>query len=732
MTTLSVRHTMHRVLFVLLFAATLNASAAKSGATDAAFAALFSMPSGKPDSGKWNFPPAEGFVPGPEANLIAYLARQKKAGAHFNAYRHQGTLLHHAIRAKLPKTAAWLLENGAQPKLKVLDSGLDALSLSMHMQQAPITQLLKQKYRMVLVPPRVPPAEPVAGPSQPDEGARLARILAAAAADPAALSVALAATPQASLDNNAAAIIWQMGFVAATTIDAKSGAILYTLPVESWRILWRRLRKPVDYGEFSGLGADIQPELWAELVASGYSPKAQDALACMLTTVSPARLKALWPQMIANFPDLRQAAPRMVLGAYGMGVRSACGEVKDEEAAAKLAFLSSVGIRATMAGISDQSMTYASPALRAAAQPFVRPERPVVPRLVSVQPSCTFAMTDLWYDALKNKKEWPVDTVQLLEVPGEAQCAVLVIGDDGQYFPRSGLIDAFTGPEQDPVPSCPDPTDAYEVWRQVGGKIVKTETSLGHDNTFGRITLIRDELTGKRYYLNDGVQAGRCQGGSRMPFAYEWRGGRLVQSYPSEIQHTLYEQCDGADSVITCPGIASMSPGYDAFPENPTLFQGVSMQSLLRAKDKPKPPAVDSEALQANYVAAVLALDRATLKEMHSKGVTAGTTAKAIKAVSQSDLALEEKRKRIAPLFYDHSRLADAFDAEWPLLLLDWLPYEDWRPVMKAISLFGPSGFSRADDLRGNAKEKGMEELACDIDHARGWNCGETIERGDY
>jgi hypothetical protein len=718
---------MHRVLFLLLFAATLNASAAKSGATDAAFAALFSMPSGKPESGKWNFPPAQGFVPGPESNLIAYLARQKKAGADFNAYRHQGTLLHHAIRAKLPKTAAWLLENGAQPKLKVLDSGIDALTLSVHLQQAPITQLLKQKYRMLLAPPPVPPAEPVSIPSQADESAGLAGILAAAAAVPASLSAELAATPQASLDKYAAAIVQQMGFAAA-----KSGAILYTLPAESWRILWRRLRKPVDYGEFSGLGGDIQPELWAELVASGYSPKAQDALGCLLTKVSPARLKALWPQMIANFPDLRQAAPRMVLGAYGMGVRSACEEVKDEDAAAKLAFLSSVGISATMAGLSDQTLAQASPVLRAAAQPFIRPERPVVPRLVSVQPSCTFAMTDLWYDALKNKKEWPVDTVQLLEVPGEARCAVLVIGDDVQYFPRSGLIDAFTGPEQDPVPSCPDPTDAYEVWRQVGGEIVKTETSLGHNNTFGRITLIRDEVTGKRYYLNDGVHAGRCQGGSSMPFAYEWRDGRLVQSYPSEIQHTLYEQCGGEDSVITCPGIASMSPGYDAYPENPTLFQGVSMQSLLREKDKPKPPAVDSEALQAKYVAAAMALDRATLKELHSKGVKAVTTAKAIKAVSESDLAPPEKRERIAPLFYNHARLAQAFDAEWPLLLLDWLPYEDWRPVMKAISLFGPSGFSLADDLRATAKAKGMEDLACDIDHARGWICGETIERADY
>jgi hypothetical protein len=90
-------------------------------------------------------------------------------------------------------------------------------------------------------------------------------------------------------------------------------------------------------------------------------------------------------------------------------------------------------------------------------------------------------------------------------------------------------------------------------------------------------------------------------------------------------------------------------------------------------------------------------------------------------------LPLDEKRKRAAVLFYDHERLASAFDAEWPQLLLDWLPDEDWRPVMKAISLFGPTEFSRADELRGAAAEKGRDALACEVDHARGWICGETI-----
>ena len=62
-------------------------------------------------------------------------------------------------------------------------------------------------------------------------------------------------------------------------------------------------------------------------------------------------------------------------------------------------------------------------------------------------------------------------------------------------------------------------------------------------------------------------------------------------------------------------------------------------------------------------------------------------------------------------------------------MLLDWLPYGDWAPLMKAIATFGPTGFEQADSLRSAAAQTGMDALACDIDNARGWICGETISQ---
>ncbi|MRV76541.1 hypothetical protein GJ700_33000 [Duganella sp. FT92W] len=53
-----------------------NTMAANPRATDAAFAALLSMPSAKPAQGAWNFPEPDGFEATSETALIAYLARQ--------------------------------------------------------------------------------------------------------------------------------------------------------------------------------------------------------------------------------------------------------------------------------------------------------------------------------------------------------------------------------------------------------------------------------------------------------------------------------------------------------------------------------------------------------------------------------------------------------------------------------------------------------------------------------
>lgn len=97
-------------------------------ATSAALDALFSMEAVQPEGSERQDPP-KGFT-GAEASqdeLIEFLASQKRRGANLNSYRHLGTPLHHAIRSGLHDVARWLLRNGAEPRLRVREDGVQGI-----------------------------------------------------------------------------------------------------------------------------------------------------------------------------------------------------------------------------------------------------------------------------------------------------------------------------------------------------------------------------------------------------------------------------------------------------------------------------------------------------------------------------------------------------------------------------------------------------------------------------
>lgn len=80
------------------------AVAGPSEATDAAFAALLSMPGAQPKEGGWVIPEQAEPTPANENELIIRLQQLKKLKANFDAMRHGGTLLAHAIRANKHRT----------------------------------------------------------------------------------------------------------------------------------------------------------------------------------------------------------------------------------------------------------------------------------------------------------------------------------------------------------------------------------------------------------------------------------------------------------------------------------------------------------------------------------------------------------------------------------------------------------------------------------------------------
>jgi hypothetical protein len=119
--------TRHRWIYlVLALAAALPARAdtlERQLATKSALDAFFSMAQVQPEGADRQEPPKdfEG-ADGSEDALINYLQRQKRLGADLNGYRHLGTPLHHALRSGMSQTARWLLNNGADPKLRILST----------------------------------------------------------------------------------------------------------------------------------------------------------------------------------------------------------------------------------------------------------------------------------------------------------------------------------------------------------------------------------------------------------------------------------------------------------------------------------------------------------------------------------------------------------------------------------------------------------------------------------
>jgi hypothetical protein len=688
------------------------ASAFSGRQTDQAFAALLSMPGAGPEQGTWDFPPAEDFEVKSEPALIAYIAKKRKAGADLNAYRHLGTLLHHAIRAGQVATAKWLLSNGADPRKKVLAGGQDALGLAETYKRSELVQLLQTQHGMGLAQR---PSAPAPVPSNAPAEAQ--------------------GTPR---DQLYAMVRWLGREVRNRKVTAT-----YKTPPETWRAFWRTQSKPIDYPSGFGWAAGIQPELWPELFASGYQDRqAETALGCLLNDISADEFKQLWPRLETHFTDIRQVAPRMILRAYLLAPGRYTCEANPDEANAKLQFLTQLGIHATVNALLARELARAPAGLLQAMEPFTRTTFPkpggIQPRVVQIRPGCKANLTAALYRELATAAVVPqngepyarvtIETVQWIDVPGQADCALLVGGFSREEPYVSGVADSFTGPEVNPRASCPDPTDRYEVWNPRGQQIQRLPTNMGQDGGEPGLIPVVDQATGKRYALHLGEQQGQCHSPGRPPFLLSWQPAAVGLAFntveSAELDNALYWQCRTKEGEGTqCQGIPAMQSNPQA-PERPPkpedAYDGMDLDSFLKT-------------LRAGhfdrYQAAVFTLHKTTLKALQAEGIPASWTAQALVQLGKSSLSLAEKRRRIAWLFVDRAQLRRSLDWSYSVAesLIDWLPLQDWRPVLEILGEDRRGGFDRGS-LRREAEDKGRKNLACAIDNAQGFLCGETID----
>lgn len=678
------------------------AHAANNRATDAAFAALLTMPGAEPETGSWNFPEPEGFSADDEKGLIAYLARQQKAGGDFNAYRHQGTLLHHAIRAGKPATALWLLQHGADPRLKA--EGSDALDLSVRYKLPQVRKALLEKYAMSAPKAQPAPATQAALKPQPAPPyQRVQEAIAKNAKSPAALEKALAALPAGMLVQN---------YGVALPALSKVG----NAPADSWRIFWRHLGK-LENGQYdSSLAATVPFEQWPALIAAGYrNDSAERALGCMVAESTAAELKVKWIALEKNFPDFRQVASRMVLHAYRIPTVGGryCSGLEEKELRAKLDWLRANDIKTPVSGIAAAEVQGMAPATKLAMQPYIA--KPAdKPRFSSVKPQCKFTLDDAWLKRFATA-EVPLYGISLVDIPGDAQCGVLASWSPRSEYP-TGLIDGFTGPTWESTPSCADAPEQQILWRSTKDGIVKVEHEID-PSSLNFPAPVRDSVSGQIYYMDNGQRAGRCSGPEALPFLYEWQRKdgqwRLATSDSPEIQEALFAQCSAAGAE-NCKGIKWPADG------DPYFYM---LYRDFLAKFAPE--------RRKEYLAAVMALDKGKLQSIEAGPLPSTWVGEAISALGKSDLPLADKRKRIAHLFYDHELLAKAMEEvggdEMLKSLVAWLPAEDWGPVLDIMRKYPYRYYS--EGVRNEAASQKKQRLVCDFDNLRGLLCGETIEQ---
>lgn len=788
-----IRHTLARSLFVCALAFAAHPVLAYSGeATDAAFAALLAMPGAEPETGSWDFPRLEDFEADSEASLIRYLARMKKTGADFNAYRHQGTLLHHAIRAGKTKAAIWLLKNGARPEKPLRDGSDNALDLAVQYKRSTLIQLLQQKpyglKRPVLHAPVQQASTEAAGrklsytsnkdlapvraylsslawkgryeykPALVEEWkAFVSRLPAGANAKimddayamqsvtelfrlaPDGLEAVFDGLPKATIQRHAQTIADALAEHAYINYSSDTPTrISYTIPANNWRALWKRLDAPLNYDKAQNLAGDIQPELWPALFASGYHQhNAETPLGCLLSGMDSASFKTLWPSLEEFFTDIRENAPGMVLASYRLSTvnRPCYHTASPQDTAAKLQFLLSVGVRSPVTGLAMSRLKDALPELLTEIQAFT-PKSTPTPRLVDATPDCRFSLNDIWYQELlksiASSTEVNGQTVQLFEIPGQRECGLLIFDDRRDSHYPDGIIDSFTGPIFERLPSAADPVDQFQVWVLEGGQIRQREVGLEAEGNAPEIFPVLDTVTKKRYYLNSGFYARSGYQYWALPRILEWtntpKGLALMPSHDADVlEKALREQCEQREEGVwlRCRGLVALTKfhadeAYSEPTQEPTLqdaYKPMAIQTFIDIQRKEQ---------RLAYLAAIQSLDKQALKDMQSKGIPATWTAEAIKQIGTSQLSTAEKRQRTAWIFRDRKQLSLAVDSDVLKSLLPWLPREDWRPLFPILSSYSDDYFD-LNGLRKHAEKLGYSDLACDLDHVRGLLCGETI-----
>jgi hypothetical protein len=754
--------------------------------TDSAFGALLSMPGVQPVEGGWQIPDNYLQAFANEDELITHLSN---LNADFNAIRHRGTLLTHAIRAGKEQTAIWLLRNGADIKrANTITYGTSdtyvydnttAYELARKYKRSTVIKELESNYGFkppVPKPTALPIVSTISKPktnvSRVDQGIDLIRRLVTTSyTDKVAqkswqdFAATLSAEEYVTLFNDEDRLNKLILLVRDTDGGLENALsrlpidfvrknaqliadrvaewsyvkfydnprISYTAASQSWPALWSRIEQPLNYDKTPELAGHIPPILWPMLFTSGYQKSSLNITGCLASALDPNSFKSIWPNMQQFFPDARKQILDLVLRRYMLTQdEDPCYySSSDSETLAKLSFLREQGITGTVEGLSNFKLADTSQATKEVIT-NMRSTNPIKPRLVTDKPICSLVMGDMWLNALIKTS---ADYVQVIDIPGKQECGLLLSRETWYDFMR--YQDNFDGPWAPGFPSCPSYNDGGAILFSENGEIreQEIETRMDDDGQDFYFNLVKDNLTGKRYLLNTGRSGASCIFRWNIPDTYEWKssnkGIELRRSADSEmLEGLLRAQCEDINEgePLHCHGIE-----FQEAMHIDTEAKASYVMDTLRAGHRINFTAI-VDALgtvrRREYLTSIIALDRKQHDVLLATGIPARWTDHAIRSIGVADITLEEKRRRIALVFTNSAQLESALYGDkymLPKTLLTWLPRQEWGPVLQVIESNPDQWRDAAISLREEAENAGRSDLACDIDHAQGFLCGGGI-----
>lgn len=335
------------------------------------------------------------------------------------------------------------------------------------------------------------------------------------------------------------------------------------------------------------------------------------------------------------------------------------------------------------------SRAWVEPPLAVAAGRFVLEER-----------QCAFRPTAAWRRKLaglhslpiKEREPVSIEGVVAVAIPGEQNCAVLTWG--GHAGGRLSVEDdSFEGSQR--FTPCADGVYTTSIWRLSGEQINSVfQEGLPFP---GRMMLIRDTNDGEHYWLGGNESLGTC--GETPPALFRFAADNGQAATLRALQKThpamaaLLGQCKGMEP-LACLGAP------------PPLEDSVNRVYPERGRAMGSFADTHWNAERQAFVNALLDFKPEVLRAMKAEGIFPHWLAEALSALSASQLSLAEKRRRAAWLFRDRPLLGAALESQMLDSLVDWLPLEDWRPIIEV----GPE-YLRS--LQNTAERKGKEVLAC-------------------